>query len=417
MSEAKLSQVTEGQAATVREQLQHILQSQSFAGSKRCQEFLEFVVEHALRGDADALKERTIGAKLFGRPIGYETSSDPIVRVKANDVRRRLTRYNLEVGAGVPVRITMPPGSYIPDFIWPADPSDAVTIAPHTDRNTASATSPVGPRSFRPTRGRLSWPVVIGAILGCAIGGYLVLRPTASSELDAFWKPALQSDGPVLVCFGRTESIWLSERLQAEIDKHPQTVEVTPGDLIRSYDYMTSAGNLRGALAVAKLLERYKKASSVVWPSEVQAVDLRHRTIVLLGAFNNPWTMDLTKDARFVFAQERQDGRLLWVIRDSKNKGRRWVMSETYPQPITRDYAIITRVFEQGGQREVISAAGMNHFGTQVAAEFLCDPEFWRELAGRAPRDWAKRSLQVLLETELSGNKPVHPRVIGTEFW
>jgi len=152
MSEAKLSQVTEGQAAAVREQLRHILQSQSFAGSKRCQEFLDFVVEHALRGDADALKERTIGAKLFGRPIDYETSSDPIVRVKANDVRRRLTRYNLEVGGGVPVRITMPPGSYIPDFIWSADLSDAV-----------AGTPPVVPPSFRPTRVRLSWLVVIGA--------------------------------------------------------------------------------------------------------------------------------------------------------------------------------------------------------------------------------------------------------------
>lgn len=417
MSEAKLSQVTEGQAATVREQLQHILQSQSFAGSKRCQEFLEFVVGHALRGDADALKERTIGAKLFGRPIGYETSSDPIVRVKANDVRRRLTRYNLEVGAGVPVRITMPAGSYIPDFIWLANPSDAVTIAPHADLNAAAATSQVGPRSFRSTRGRLSWLVVIGAILGCAIAAYLVLRPTAYSELDAFWKPALQSDGPVLVCFGRTESIWLSERLQGEIEQHPESVAVKPGDLIRSYDYMTTSGSLRGALAVTRVLEHYKKASSVVWPSEVQPADLRHRTIVLLGAFNNPWTMDLTKDARFVFSQERRDGRLLWVIRDSKNKDQKWELSETYPQPVTRDYAVITRVFEQGGEREVISAAGMNHFGTQVAAEFLCDPQFWRELARKAPRDWAKRNLQVLLETEISSNKPVHPRVIGTEFW
>lgn len=105
------------------------------------------------------------------------------------------------------------------------------------------------------------------------------------------------------------------------------------------------------------------------------------------------------------------------MIRDSKNKDQKWELSETYPQQITRDYAIITRVFEQGGQREVISAAGMNHFGAQVAAEFLCDLQFWRELAGKAPGDWAKRSLQVLLETEIAGNKPVHPRVIGTEFW
>jgi hypothetical protein len=416
MSEAKLSPVTEGQAAIVREQLMQILQSQSFAGSKRCQEFLEFVVNHALRGDAETLKERTIGAKLFGRPIDYETSSDPIVRVKANDVRRRLTRYNLEAGARVPVRITMPAGSYLPDFVWAADPSDPALITSNAVASPVAQSASTLPEQPRPARNRLYWTVSIGAILICAVAGFILLRTASPSALDSFWGPALQSDGPVLVCFGRTESIWLSERLQSEIEKNPQSVAVRPGDLIHSYDYMVSAGNLRGALAVTRLLEHYKKSSSIAWPSEVQASDLRHRTIVLLGAFNNPWTMDLTKDARFVFLHERRDGQLLWVIRDSKNKDRKWELSETYPQPITRDYAIITRVFEQSRQ-VVISAAGMNHFGTQVAAEFLCDPEFWRELAGKAPKDWERRNLQVLLEMEISGNKPVHPRVIGTEFW
>jgi hypothetical protein len=407
MPEVKLAHVTEGRAAIVREQLRQILQSQSFAGSKRCQEFLEFVVEHALGDQADLLKERTIGAKLFGRPIDYETSSDPIVRVKANDVRRRLTQYNLEAGADVPVRITLPAGSYIPDFVWPAEVGEQPpTIAPHAAPSTL--------RRKRVPFGRL---LAIAAILSCVVAGLILYRQQPSSELDAFWKPALQSDGPVLVCFGRTESIWLSERIQTEINQHPQSVAVMPGDMIHSFDYMTSAGSLRGALAVTKLLEHYNKPSSVVWPAEVEGGDLRHRTIVLLGAFNNPWTMDLTKDTRFVFSQERREGKLLWVIRDSKNRDQQWELSETYPQPITRDYAIITRVFEQGGRREVISAAGMNHFGTQVAAEFLCDPEFWHELAGKAPRDWAQRNLQVLLETEISGNKPVHPRVIGTEFW
>jgi len=90
MPETKPSSLTEAQAATVREQLRQIVQSRSFAGSKRSQEFLEFVVEHALLGDTEALKERTIGAELFGRPISYETASDPIVRVKANDVRKRI---------------------------------------------------------------------------------------------------------------------------------------------------------------------------------------------------------------------------------------------------------------------------------------------------------------------------------------
>ncbi len=52
----------------VRAELERILASPEFKASKRCQDFLQFVVERALVGLSEDLKERTIGIEVFGRP-------------------------------------------------------------------------------------------------------------------------------------------------------------------------------------------------------------------------------------------------------------------------------------------------------------------------------------------------------------
>lgn len=65
----------------------------AFRNSPRCQEFLLYVVESTLAGKRDQLKERLIGIQLFGREAAYDTADDPIVRVKANEVRKRIAQY------------------------------------------------------------------------------------------------------------------------------------------------------------------------------------------------------------------------------------------------------------------------------------------------------------------------------------
>ena len=77
----------------IRDELETILASDFFRGSKRCQSFLRFVVEAALSGDGERLKERILGIELFDRDPAYDTGEDAIVRVKANEVRRRLAQY------------------------------------------------------------------------------------------------------------------------------------------------------------------------------------------------------------------------------------------------------------------------------------------------------------------------------------
>src|SRR5579863_5872476 len=96
--------------------VRQIIASPAFKGSRRSQQFLQFVVENALDGHFVELKERNLGIKLFDRSPSYNTADDAIVRVTACDVRKRLLQYYAEVDPDSEFRIELPPGSYIPEF-------------------------------------------------------------------------------------------------------------------------------------------------------------------------------------------------------------------------------------------------------------------------------------------------------------
>jgi len=104
------------QIRLVRHHLQEVMMSHAFAGSKRTQDFLQLIVGHALSGQLDSLRERMIGAEMFGRPIDYDTGSDSVVRVKATEVRRKLAQFYQETKDSPDIRIELRSGSYVPRF-------------------------------------------------------------------------------------------------------------------------------------------------------------------------------------------------------------------------------------------------------------------------------------------------------------
>jgi len=110
--------LTPEQLGLVRDHLKEVARSHAFAGSKRAQDFLQLIVGHALEGEVDSLRERMIGAEMFGRPVDYDTGSDSVVRVKATEVRKKLAQFYLEMDSKCPVRIELPIGSYVPRFLF-----------------------------------------------------------------------------------------------------------------------------------------------------------------------------------------------------------------------------------------------------------------------------------------------------------
>lgn len=119
--------LAESRQLEVREELKRLLESAPFRTSKRCKEFLRHVVEKTVGGPTGSLKERSIGVELFGLPNDFDTSQHPVVRVTAGETRKKLALYYQGAnGRSHPVKIDLPPGSYVAEFTWNELPEPAV---------------------------------------------------------------------------------------------------------------------------------------------------------------------------------------------------------------------------------------------------------------------------------------------------
>ena len=100
-------------------QMELILASQHFSHSKRSQLLFRYIVAKTLQGQVSILKERTLGVEVFGRAPDYDTNADPIVRMTAGEIRKRIAQYYHESDHRVELRIDLPSGSYTAQFHLP----------------------------------------------------------------------------------------------------------------------------------------------------------------------------------------------------------------------------------------------------------------------------------------------------------
>lgn len=150
------------------EQLERILVSAHFRTSKRCSQFLRYVVEHA-GNDPVELKELTLGVEAFGRDAHYDTHQDPVVRITAGEVRKRLAQYYQESGHEGELRITLPPGSYVPEFHQPA---------PQVEPEPVVLTEVVQPVVDSKSNPR-AWMLGVAAVAAVVLAGSVwLLHPT-----------------------------------------------------------------------------------------------------------------------------------------------------------------------------------------------------------------------------------------------
>src|ERR1700733_4567610 len=176
--------------AAIVQQLERLLQNPHFHKSKRFPVFLKFVVTEALAGRADNLKERTLGIEVFGKDPGYDTTDDPIVRVTAGEIRKRIAQYYQEPGHEHEIRVLLPPGSYVPQFCFPED-AKAVAPPPSSVLPAEALPTPIVSTDLKRAWpwGTLTWGILIGALvlLSVATGVFFAwpaLHPTAIEE---FW--------------------------------------------------------------------------------------------------------------------------------------------------------------------------------------------------------------------------------------
>ncbi len=403
--------------AAILAELRTILESQPFRNSSRSKQFLSYVVQHKLDGREELLKERTIGMEIFQRQAGYATGDDAVVRVQAGEVRRRLERYYHNSPNASPVHIELPLGSYSPEFRW-----DAVA-------------TPLGPRLLAAPRKR--WlPWIAGAIcLGLILTAVLVTRSTARrpgpSALEQFWSPIFATSQPVLICLAKPVMYRPSAELyrryskthpgtfQTEVERYDQALPLDPNEKLvwsdmQPYDdYGVARGDVYVAVRLSALFEHINKPSQVRIGSNFSFEDLRNSPAVVIGAFNNRWTMQMTSNLRYMFIE--QDGRFRIQEQGPGGMSQAWVQGQG--GEIVQDFAIVTRLLDAKTGQVVIAAAGLGARGTQAAGEFISRPDYLEQAFRSAPPDWQKKNLQVVLQTNVTDSVPGPPRVVATYFW
>jgi len=388
------------------DQLARILDSSQFRSSKRCSVFLRYVVEQAVENRFDSLKERTVGVMVFDRDPDYDTNQDPVVRCTAGEVRKRLAQYYLEPAHEREFRISLPPGSYVPEVHPPAPEKLEVVALPPV----ISKTKPIG---------------IFVAGLGFAAIAAFVGFHYRQSDLDKFWAPVMDPPGNILVCLGQPKAYNFNGKQQGDLDRWfdnsgenkepPPPVSLT--DIVPMWDRYISVDDAKGFSLMANLFAEKGRKAELRGGRSVSLTDLRGKPLVLIGAFNNDWTMSLAGELRFYFEHDFRNS--AEIVRDRQNPSSSdWKIVNSWPLlKIPADYAIVTRVRNATTEQTVVIAAGMTHYGTTAAAEFITNPAYFSQALKNAPSDWARKNMQVVLSAKVLSGTPGPPKVLAAHFW
>lgn len=416
--------------ALVQVQLAKVLASPHFRNSKRSQSLLRYVVEASLAGEINSLKERCIGAAVFSRDTAYDTAQDPIVRNAAIDVRKRLAQYYLEPQHASELRIELPTGSYQPIFI-------AETVTPILEGPLADAPPVERPVELPPappppprigTRAFAASAVAVAVV--AAIGGYLWLNQrTPAAELDAFWEPLFRDGKTVQICIGQPTRLFrfigprteeLTRALSGPAARTPEAaaLSVNAGELAWVAPEFLYLRDALSGFRVASWIQGQGRPYQLMSVANTSYSQLRHTPLVAIGAFNNSWSMRVTAELRFVFERRTMEGVAYNCIIDRrKPEAFQWKVGQPIGPAMNEDFAIVTRVFDPTTERTVISAAGIENYGTLAAGEFVTQADYIGAALAASPSPWRQQNVQFVLGTKVIDGTPGPPRVLAAHFW
>jgi len=401
---------TEEEKLAIETQVERLLATPFFNHSRRFPSFLRYVVDQTLSGSTENLKERTIGIEIFGKPADYDTASDPIVRVTAAEIRKRIAQYYQESGREGELRVSLPPGSYIPQFHL----SQHETVAVEADHEIApaGAANPVPPvRAAMATQSLWIWLSVL-ILLMVMVFSALAWRHSSRSALTEFWAPILDSSDPILFCVADQNQYTALTLRDAENPAHQvQLKEQVTAVVIDDLSTITK---------IAGILQSAGKRYSVRGESTTSLMDLRNGPSVIVGAFDNAWTLRLLHPLRFHFAND--PSMAVFGIVDSSapasSSKTRWVVDRAQQMATGNyvDYAIVARFTDGTTGKPTLIAAGIGRGGTIAAGEFLSNPDLMQIVRNRNPSS-SMKNIEVVLSTQIIAGEPGTPRVEAVYSW
>lgn len=421
----------DAEKALIAEEADRILADPAFRNSKRCQILFRYLVDRSLAGCNSGVKERTLGIEVFGRDPDYDSSADPIVRITANEIRKRLAQWYQEPAHHQQVRVRLTVGAYL--LSWEFGPERTPTgLAepleyPLTKAEEAVEEVPAPPAAFgvsepvesaEVSRFKVGWiwlsvAIVLGFLAVLGVRHFTMVR----SKDYRIWKPLLDSSQALtlsvadagLIVNGRTNDNdnFPNSIIADVISSRVAPTEENPKSLLATVPLIDAeaANKIGGWLAM------HGKASSLRGSSDVTLQDLRQGPVVLIGGFN-PWSLIMLSNLRYSF---RVDPTVHeeWIqdARDPSN--RQWDVKGGTDR-IEIDYAIITRVLDPETGKWILAFGGIRPYGTQVAADLITEPSFVQSLPESVR---STGNMQIVIKVNVINRSAGPPQILTVYTW
>jgi hypothetical protein len=409
---------TDSDRRLVKKELDAILASPHFSNSRRYPALLRYVVEKCLDGQTDHLKERTLGVEVFGRVPDYDTSTDPVVRFSAGEVRKRLAQYYQGAADESEIQISLPLGSYTPELrkkLVGSEPANDQSSVPLPSEKADCMELPAGsgashavelPGTDRAQilpkkRPSPAFIVSTGLLLALiSLGAYSLYRVGAPNREEQLWKPLLQTQNPILIVVG-------SGSLSAVFPEPPETPLST--HMIGPYHHIS----VSSAIALSRVTGMLQKRSKTYIIKEApltSVTDLRQQSAVFIGGLNNAWTLRLTKNLRYQFVEGPQAR-----IKDTKDPNNTaWSVDFSKPYTsISTDYGIIARYHDQSTNGDVLILAGLGPYGTEAVSEFVSSPLYIKQVEQMVPAGFKNANVEMVISTEVISGEAGAPRLVA----
>lgn len=428
---------TESERQLVRAQLERIVSDGRFAASKRYPFMLRYIVEQTLAENEDNLKERTLGIEVFHRPPDYDTNLDPVVRLCAGEVRKRLIQYYQSPAHSDELRIELNPGSYIPAFSKPAldapildmnsgayvpvfsQPALEISALEVNPADVPSQAEQVG----KPKRTRkaywLAGLMTSGAIIavmfvfGTRYGRQFEIKRSAVEEV---WSPLLASGKPVLFCLGDTEMSTLFDSPLTDLQRGAD--DDSSLQAYTNKNHFVPFSDVQTLSKFVSLVVAHGHAFKVQNFRMTVSSQLREGPVVLIGALNNDWTLNRTSSLRFHLQGPEGPDQVYWIADTQHPESHAWQVKAKAPRrQVVKDYAIAARYTDESTGQVVLVAAGIAGSGTRAAGEFLTDEADLKQLADSAGADWRRTNFEVVLSSQVVNGMQGKPRVEAKAFW
>jgi hypothetical protein len=374
---------TDDRQSAARAELERILLSPAFRGSRRCCRFLEYSVQHVLQGNAqEELRERSIGIEVFQRAPDYDTAEDAIVRVTANEVRKRLAQFYQESGANSDPVVTLPPGSYAVAFRWKA------------------SSAPTAP-ARRPRRRLLAACCLLLAALLAAVLFYThAARPESdlpARAADVVWSRLFRAGQKTNIIMADAARYEIQELLGRDLTLRDYLSSNYPGNLLQSaspeLDRVIRFMGLRQTTSIAsvstgtRLVEfGHRRGGNPVLrhPRHVNAREFNTDNFILLGSrFSVPWVELFEPSLNFLMVVDPQTHRFAHALH---NRAPMPGEAEDYlrttgDQDVTyADIALLPNMERTG---TVLILNGIDMVAVEAAGEFAMNGQLAAILGGR----------------------------------